>query len=295
MVDFDEKVVAALTDPEAELWFPHLTNDLAQTGWRKLKDEIGLDKSDYGTARVLLKTPCAMRRVPSHISVKPSENSVRDLILVEELPGVIARPYKNSGIDFYESTLISPNGTVDSEILNCLCDAFNIIQQATSLNKTVIELVRSIHLIKPVSDDYDVSFSEPHIPFSIFISIPQKNNKINAFRVAEAIVHEAMHLQLTLVEGIIPLVSGNEENFYSPWKEEFRTAQGVLHALYVFRVITVLMDEIESQKNLVKEIKNHARERSRQIRDQISEINNFEDCPNLTEIGQKFVKILFTS
>ena len=35
----------------------------------------------------------------------------------------------------------------------------------------------------------------------------------------------------------MPLVTPTERTYFSPWRNEYRTAQGVLHALYVFRVI----------------------------------------------------------
>ena len=55
-------------------------------------------------------------------------------------------------------------------------------------------------------------------------------------RLAENIMHEALHLQLTLVESEEPLVirGSGETPIYSPWKNECRTMRGVMHAIYVF-------------------------------------------------------------
>ena len=194
-----EKVIASLESSGSELWFPHLTHDLVETGWRKLREDVEIDPIDYGTARVVLKDPDAEREILYTLFIKNAENEVKDTILVEGLPEIIAACYKKSGVDFYTFNDFFVRNFFRNEILDCLTDAFNIIRRVPSLYRTVVHLVRSIHLIKPESDEYDVSFSEPHIPFSIFISVPQSNNPINALRVAEAIVHETMHLQLTLI------------------------------------------------------------------------------------------------
>lgn len=291
-VDLEEKVIAALIDPDSELWFPNLTDDLAQTGWRKLKDGIGLDRSNYGTARVLLKDPGAVCKATSLILFNNSEDQRCAAIFIEALPGIIARHYKNCGVNFYDPAQISPNGTVKSEILNCLCLAFDIIKQVPSLSQTVINLVRSIHLIKPESDEYDVSFSEPHIPFSIFVSIPSKNSEINALRVAEAIIHETMHLQLTLIEKVLQLISSTESLYYSPWKEEYRTPQGILHALYVFRVIQDFFISYLATPNLSNSVINHIQNRLSEIKEQIKSVGSFKECEYLTEIAAELVKRL---
>jgi HEXXH motif-containing protein len=55
-------------------------------------------------------------------------------------------------------------------------------------------------------------------------------------RLAEAVVHEAMHLNLTNLEGFEPLVA-SEAWIHSPWKSEPRPALGVLHGVYVFACI----------------------------------------------------------
>ena len=43
--------------------------------------------------------------------------------------------------------------------------------------------------------------------------------------------------QLTLIEAVVPLISGSPTTAFSPWKLEERPIQGVLHGLYVFGVI----------------------------------------------------------
>ena len=58
-------------------------------------------------------------------------------------------------------------------------------------------------------------------------------------RVAEALVHEAMHLQLSLLERRIELVESDRTKAvaFSPWRNSERDVQGVIHALYVFVIV----------------------------------------------------------
>src|SRR5207249_726495 len=99
------------------------------------------------------------------------------------------------------------------------------LKRVPTLLPTVLSLVRALHLVIPDDDDIDVSFSEPNLPFSVFVSVPHRGARTDALRVAEAIVHEAMHLHLTLIERVVPLVRSSGRRFFSPWRGEYRTAQ----------------------------------------------------------------------
>jgi hypothetical protein len=286
--DLKEIIITALTNSDSELWFPHLTYDLMQTGLQKLYEETGITEENYGTARVILKNAAAERFIEDSIFTSHSLENIKNITFVEMLPSSITEQYKESGVDFYTREELQ----INTGITDCLRDAFEIIRKVTSLFSTVRYLVKSIHLIKPKNDEYDVSFSEPHIPFSILISIPKKNTSINALRVAEAIVHEAMHLQLTLIENIRILAVSGSQFVYSPWKNEYRTPQGVIHALYVFKVIIQFFEKLIENDSLVLETREYVKERSEEISLQISEIDNFQSCPNLTYLGQVFTKRL---
>ncbi len=236
-INLEERITDALTNSKPELWFPYLTNDLTRIGWQQLYEEMGITESNYGTARVILKDPDASRNIAYTLMIPNQKGEIKDEIFVEIIPINISKQYKESGVNFYAAEEFSEKNLINNEVLDCVKDAFNIIRQVPSLFTTIVNLVKSIHLIEPESDEYDVSFSEPHIPFSIFVSVPQKNTPINALRVAEAIVHEAMHLQLTLLEQLINIFVNSDKKYFSPWKNEHRTLQGALHAHYMFLVI----------------------------------------------------------
>lgn len=286
-IDLRERIIASLTDTNSCLWFPHFTDDLVETGLRELEKDTEITVSDYGTERVTLKDAKAPRDIIISLPIYNNSETSKANIQIEDLSRNTIQQYENSGVIFYNRDEI-----ISSEVLNCLSYAFQIIGKVPSLFTTVVSLVKSLHIIKTVSDEYDVSFSEPNIPFSIFVSIPQKNNEINVLRVAEAITHEAMHLQLTLIESVIPLVVHTNNQYYSPWRDEHRRADGILHALYVFRVIECFFLELLNQNLFSSEGRKHVVDRVNEIIVQIDATKDFSNCLELTESGKGFVRTL---
>ena len=70
----------------------------------------------------------------------------------------------------------------------------------------------------------------------MFLSVPGYGTHARIERVTEALVHETMHIQLSLLERRLPLVEPDrpESVAFSPWRNSERNVQGVLHALHVF-------------------------------------------------------------
>lgn len=286
--NLEQRVTAALTDSDSELWFPYLTYDLVQAGLQKLYEETGVIEANYGTARVIFKNADAERILERAIFPHSNLSEIKNETFVEMLPVRITELYKRSGVNFYTREELQTN----TGITKCLKDAFEIIRDVPGLFSSVRYLVKSIHIIKPEEDEYDVSFSEPHIPFSIFVSIPIKNTPVNTLRVAEAIVHEAMHLQLTLIENIVLLVVIGKKLVYSPWRDEYRTSQGVIHALYVFKVVGYFLQKLTQNDFLALQYKEYLKERNKEISFQISEVTCFQNCPDLTYFGKIFTQRL---
>lgn len=285
--DLKDRITAALTDSRSELWLPHLTYDLMQNGLQKLYDETEIAEADYGTAAVILKDANAQRLIEGAIFTRNDLGEIKNETFIEMLPANIIEEYKESGVNFYTREELR----INNEITNCLRDAFEIIRHVPSLFSTVRHLVKSIHLIKPEDNEYDVSFSEPHIPFSVFVSIPQRNDSITVLRVTEAITHEAMHLQLTFIEKIVPLVIESGNFYFSPWKSEFRNIVGILHALYVFRVIYNFNGQLARCLSSEK-CKWYLTERQNLISQEVTKVNKMDLFPDLTQIGKAFVSRL---
>lgn len=283
MDDLAERIKASLEDPSIEPWFPELTDELTAREWDRLHRDIGLTPDTYATARVLSRSITAPRNIITPL--RTSSSAGAPTIAIEALSPEWVMQYSEAGVSFYSRQEIL-NGTV----LTCLEAALLIVNQVPSLMRTVASLVRSFHIIKAEDADYDVSFSEPQLPFSIFVSVPEERIANDALRVAEAIVHEAMHLQLTLVERILTLVSSTDGKYMSPWQREYRNAQGVLHAIYVFRVIDRFLKELSSSD--CYDLASHMAQRRREIADEMGETLSFQDCSELTPTGSSFIRHL---
>ena len=153
--------------------------------------------------------------------------------------GDVAHRYQEIGLTFY-----TPDAIANTPVLDCLQEAIDTLGDSPDATPYGCQLVRVCHLIKLADDDYDMSYSDPQVPFSIFVSVPQKRRPNDPLRVAESIVHEAMHLQLTLIEQVDPSRASVRGGYFSPWKGAYRSPQGVLHALYVFRVIDQCLEQL---------------------------------------------------
>jgi HEXXH motif-containing protein len=288
--DFTERVKRALANPGPRPWLPDLTAGLAEAGWEVLSREIGLTPSLYGTARVIARDPAAPRHVMAHISASSAVDGMDRTVQIEILGQSFARKYEARGIGFYTAEEMEGGNLLDQ-----VEEAISLLGRIPTLVSTVATTVRSLHLIKPEDEDYDVSFSEPHIPFSVFVSVPLGRSDVNVLRVAEAIVHEAMHLQLTLIEQVVPLVNETSEKFFSPWRGELREARGIIHGLYVFRVIDKFLLESATHMPSGSKVVAHIRERRSDIAAQINKITIFQHCADLSESGVGFTRQLINN
>ena len=82
-----------------------------------------------------------------------------------------------------------------------------MIANVPSLKRIVAALVTDVHALA-AAPGYDVSHSEPKWRSRVFVSVPERYDSIGAVRLAESVVHEAMHLHLTIFESEYPIVLG---------------------------------------------------------------------------------------
>lgn len=117
-----------------------------------------------------------------------------------------------------------------------LAQSLDIIGTVRPLQGTIAGTCRSVHVLLPPAPDFDASCSDPSLPHFLFVSCPPAPEEDRVECLAENVAHEALHLQLSLVERLEPLVEEipREEPVFSPWRGEGRTVRGLLHAVYVF-------------------------------------------------------------
>lgn len=285
MDELAERIRGSIENRNGDPWFPELTADLAASACDSLRRDIGLTPETYGTERVLSHSSSGPREIIGCVTLPPLSEAAPNISIEGLSEGCAAKYHKEGGVSFY-----TPDEILNTTVLPCIEDALLIVSQVPSLIRTVTALVRSLHVIEPEDADYDVSFSEPDVPFSIFVSVPRKRTANDALRVAEAIVHEAMHLQLTQIECVSRLVSSADGRYFSPWRGEHRNAGGVLHGLYVFHVIHRFLDRLASIGSSPENRLQYVRVRQLEIANQIDAIRSLQDGTELTAAGLTLVR-----
>ena len=275
-----EEIVRKYLEVPYPLWESIVTKDIVDSKWKSLKKSENISFEEYTTLKVLhgnINEP--ELRIPVN-------NITNEVIYAEAASFDLMK-------DFYEEHGLVPccKNEFEASISN-LKKALSIFDLVDEAKYCIEKLVRSIQILKQDDPEIDVSYSHPKIPFSIFISICKDASNISCLRVAESILHETMHLKLTLIENIIPLVIPFSGNLYhSPWRDEGRPAQGILHGLFVFKAIHDFyleimkdFDDAHSASYLTMRIKD--------IRKEIESIDDFAKNQDLTGNGKILVAML---
>ena len=281
-------VVHAVEDSGLELWLPGLTGALAEVGWDLLAADLGLDRNSYGTARILGKDggPTSTVLTTRGISPDGRHGLGSEGIQVELLPPVIKELIEHERLRF-----CSPD-RIPNRIDAYLDDTFEFLNRVPSAWNTVAALVRSLHVVESKDEDYDISWSTPSLPFSVCLSFPNSWTDVAVARVAESLLHEAMHLQLSLLERVVPLVQGLNRQYFSPWRGEWRDAEGILQALYAFGAIGAFF-EVMPQNSLSPSVQDHIADRLILIRSQMRQLRGFHECEDLTWEGSRIASFIY--
>lgn len=275
-----EQVQIALRGP-GPFWLNNLGPTLARARWSKLETDYGLEKSNYGTGRVLERNPLAERQIIGYVHGPVVDNQYQ--IAIESLRPEVARRYRDFGLDFYLPS------DLNSNFLDMLSRAIRLISAVRGAAVAVSSVLSVLHILKTESPEYDVSYSEPSVPFSIFIGVTLDDQFHRDLRLAEGILHECMHLQLTLVEEQISLIAAENERHRSPWRQTFRPTRGVLHALYVFRVIQDFFADLILSVSLSDEERKYILRRQIEINNEVEQVKDLYESQDLSPLGRAFV------
>jgi HEXXH motif-containing protein len=272
MEDLRARVRNEIGDGSTPLWWPGLATALV----RDRASRLDFPLQEYTTSRFLERA-----LAPRKFLRNCSGGSASHLALtLEVMPLSLHERFADRGLEF------AKEDEVTSETAAVVCAATRLICPEPSLAQTVRALVRSVHILKSKSAGFDVSFSDPKIPFSVFLSVPSGAHA--DLRIAEALVHECMHLQLTLVEEVLPLVKRGQASSYSPWKQANRPISGVMHALYVFRVIDSWLASLAGLRSQSAVIER----RRAQIAEEVSELELSGKEPGFTSDGAQLIQRL---
>jgi hypothetical protein len=261
-----------------------LSAALRTAGERGLFDLRALSRENYSTQGFLFGLPDSAESALGSIPIGGG-----DRLIFESLSAELTRYCSDRGL-----TLAS--GADAARAIDLVAVALStVIQPVPWLWSAVSELAWRCHIVLAPNDDYDVSFSDPAIPFSVFLSVPDQDVPNCALRVAESLIHETMHLQLTLFESLCPLTNADSAcSTYSPWKRQDRPAQGVLHGLYVFSVLRWVWLRV-SQDTRCRSEREFALRRVSEIDEEISAARAVVESPALTEAGKQFLRSLYNA
>ena len=208
---------------------------------------------------------------------------------IELLPEALAGRWRRIGLQF----------AIESEIIEMrfpevLVRSLDLIRAVHPLLGTVAGLCRSLHVLIASDMDFDSNYSDPSLPFSVFVSCPLSMELNRVERLAESIVHEALHLQLSLVETAEPLVIDmpGEKRVFSPWRNEWRTVRGLVHGVYVFENLRHFWTCIA--KHLAKH-SSFAKRRIEKIDRELAAAKSLTTNPALTSMGRRLATSLLVS
>ena len=222
-------------------------------------------------------TPTGYR---THAWIDGAPVGLRATGLLEDPPPSLIERYAAMGLQFAEHP--------DTDGRALLEAAWTALDQVADVGSAVTALVRAIHVLTSRGVGYDVSHSDPELPCSIFLSLPVGEPHAR-LRTAESILHEAMHLQLTLIEAEHPIVRSTSATQFSPWQRRDRPISGIVHGLYVFAVIDAYMAEMLAQRDMPDRAANYMRKRRREIAEEISAVSQVAGHADLTVFGRTFV------
>ena len=273
-----EEIVSDAINGEACFWVPGLAQWLTDRLWERGGNKF--NASTYGSLRWLRSDPLDSQTIMSIINL-PKTNP----IIIEALPPQTIEFYNSIGLQFH-------SGSPTTEDIRLFKDAFATIKIGPGLFESVLALVRSVHLLEASGHGFDTSYSDPKLPCSIFVSVPT-NERHAELRLAESIVHEAMHLQLTILENEMSLVDDIYSTGYSPWQDTDRPVSGLLHGLYVFCVIYQWLEKFRKGVVSGEDVDEYITRRQNEIAKEIATVTELQNSPALTEFGRKLVIWLY--
>jgi hypothetical protein len=283
-----EKCLSFLQEPNP-VYESALTKLLVEKKWGKLMTQQGLSSDSYSIARFISRDP--QQSQPKIRQLFDYDDIATQPAIEFPLAGKLPIFYSISGLSPLTSSEVSE---LDGE--EKVKRALGILKMIPELYKPVGMLVRTIQLLKTHDEEIDISHSDPNIPFSIFVSVGGNEGPIYDIRLCESILHEAMHLKLTLIEEEVDLIlPGTREQYYSPWRDEERPVRGVLHGLFVFKAIQCFYHEALSLFGDKPYINRFLIERVEDISKEIKVVKELYTSNGFTSEGAQFAKSLTIS
>ncbi|WP_375458497.1 HEXXH motif-containing putative peptide modification protein [uncultured Enterovirga sp.] len=288
MTDGAELVKEALATP-GPCWFEGLAERLAGARYRKMELATGINRARYGTVRYLARDAWAARTELASVDF-PADFEASIPATVELLGAPISKRYADLGLDLYGPSEIHPE-----EAVTAVLAAFRRIGEVPGAAVAIGALLSALHVLRPEGPEYDVSYSDPAVPFTIFVGIHPRAGAYGDLRLAESILHECMHLQLTLMESVAPIVVDGGERMHSPWQGTSRPILGILHGLYVFRAIQNFHRALLNRGAMTSDECRYLERRIDVIENEAQSVQGLTGSRDLTAVGQRLASRLLLS
>lgn len=220
------------------------------------------------------------------------------------LRDLLARPPRNgSGLEvglvdpwlripFGEAILFEDEATV-AKVQPIVEDALRIIERwRPALAREMRLACRAVQFVRdPLAHpDKIVSFSDNSVPGALYVSVMQGDDPIDAYDLADSLLHEHRHQKLYLLERRAPTVASAAMLVASPWREDPRPPSGLLHAVFVFVELRRFWIHVrdEGPARLHNRAINQLRDTEDNLRDAFVTL---DACP-LTPVGRELVAVL---
>ena len=277
-------VLAGFLEDPLPVYQAELADSLVDDFWQALGRPFGGDR--YTTAAWLSGGDSV------------SLDSRHSIVLKEERVSSLDLGYSKTLIDYlvelglFPCPRCSDAMQIDS-MVGRLRSAYDRLAQVPDAYRTVLTLASSIHALDQPDPEYDISHSSPNLPFSVFLTVPSLSVHASELRIAESLLHESLHLLLSLIERKVDLVRPEcrQNKHYSPWRQAERPLGGVLHGVYVFRGIYDYLCSLDSDEMSLADVR-HCRGRMQQIHKELVSLSGLFRADGLTDLGAAFLKAL---
>jgi uncharacterized protein len=137
----------------------------------------------------------------------------------------------------FGSAIVFEDDDIAAKAMPVLHEALAIIEAWRPALASELKLIcRAIQFVRDPGADPDkiVSFSDNTVPGALFVSVVQREQIIDAYDLADSLIHEYRHQKLYLLERLRPIVEPTSKKVVSPWREDLRPPSGLFHAVFVF-------------------------------------------------------------
>ena len=136
----------------------------------------------------------------------------------------------------FGASIIFEGGEVSERARPVVTEALEIVRAwRPALHDEMLRICKAVQFVRDPTAHPDkiVSFSDNSVPGALFVSVIQGDRVIDAYDLADSLIHEHRHQKLYLLERHCKLTDAGSL-VVSPWREDLRPASGLLHAVFVF-------------------------------------------------------------